>query len=191
MSNSGHSVTISDDVEAQLAALPAIDLLVVNIGNPVHLGLPAGPIADARNGLLDYMSAGKPILAVHSAASGFPEILEWEVILGGARRADAVRREPVGWTEITSYPERHPIVHELPSFALWGESYSQLRVSAPVTVLADHEEGGERHPLAWATTFDDSRIVYNALGHTAEAYDAREHREVIRRSVAWLLREID
>lgn len=191
LAGAGHEVVVSDEVETQLAALPAIDLLVVNIGNPTHLGLPSNTIADARHGLLDYITAGKPIFAVHASAAGFPEILEWEVILGGAWLEGVSRHEPVGWAEVTSYPDRHPIVSELPNFTLWDERYSQLRVSAPVTVLADHEEGGVRHPLVWATTFDDSRIVYSALGHSGGAYEAAEHREVIRRAVSWLLRELD
>jgi hypothetical protein len=72
--------------------------------------------------------------------------------------------------------------------------------SAPVPEDADfgrvldeplyvHEQGGA-HPLIWARTIGDSRVVYDALGHDVRSYESPEHVELLGRVVSWLRHQI-
>ncbi|MCH3150478.1 ThuA domain-containing protein, partial [Listeria monocytogenes] len=65
--------------------------------------------------------------------------------------------------------------------------YTDLRVQPDVVALASHEHEGREHPLIWARSYGNARIVYDALGHDTASYEAETHREILRRAVDWLL----
>jgi hypothetical protein len=76
----GHTVEVTDDVEAALGA-PACRLLVINIGNPPpsHAGVTSAVSA----GLQSHLDGGGALLGIHSSATTLTTLPQWPRILGG------------------------------------------------------------------------------------------------------------
>jgi len=200
LEESGIPVTVTEDVDAALAALPATapDLLVVNIGaadGPAPDGVdhaPADPAVDAaaRAGLLGHLAAGRPLLALHVSSTSLHFVPEWEVVLGGIWVRGATMHPDYDLAHVRVETDAHPIVAGVRDFDTSDERYSFMRVDPAVQGLAWHEHDGLRHPLLWAREHGAARVVYDALGHDAASYDSAEARELVARSALWLLGEL-
>lgn len=180
----GDQVVVSEDADVSLAALseaPRPDLLVLNIGwyGPERFTEPA------TQGLVDALESGVPTLLVHSTLTAFPDWPLWREIAGG------------GWTYGTTYhpdyadavaladPE-HAITAGLDRVAISDERYTAMWVDDPEAVFLEHEEDGERHPLAWTRVWGASPIVADALGHDAASYRDGERSVLLQRELDWL-----
>lgn len=183
-----YAVTISDDAEASLAELAQDvrpSLLVVNIGwyGPDRLD------ESATEGLVAGLQGGLPTLLVHSTLTAFPDWPLWHDIVGG------------GWTYGTTYhPDYAPGValadpdHRLTSglgqVAITDERYTRMWVDDASSVFLEHEEEGDRHPLAWTRVWGAAPIVADALGHDAGSYRAVGRAALLQRELDWLEREV-
>jgi uncharacterized protein len=184
------TIDIAEDVDqgmSELGAASETDLLVVNVGNP---GGPDPADAVTRAGLLAYLKAGGPVLAMHVSSTSFPGIPEWESIIGGIWVRGKTMHPKAGLANIRVYPDRHAIVTTLHDFELTDERYSFMRVAPDIVPLATHQHDRLEHPLLWAREYDTARIVYDALGHDARSFESAEHREIIRRSALWLVDDL-
>lgn len=45
---------------------------------------------------------------------------------------------------------------------------------------------GEDHPMIWKHCVGEGRVLYSALGHTAETYADSKYRELVTRAIAWV-----
>lgn len=191
ISGLGLEVDTDEDLEGGLAGLvdPARhpDLVVVNAGNPESNGLTPATAAASRQGLVSYLAAGGPILAVHAAANTLPDVEEWEAAIGGRWVRGTSTHPPLDRTTIRVRADAHPIVAGFDDFAVHDERYSRLRTAADIVVLADHDWEGQVHPLYWARESAGVRAVYDGLGHGIESYDCAARRELLERSVRWLV----
>jgi len=187
----GLSVEVSGDVDERMAALRSTDdpdLLVLNIGDPALAGDEA-PEAErrGREGLLAHLGRGRPLLASHVSSTSLRGIPEWEAILGGVWVRGTSFHPDYDRARIHVHRERHGIVSGLPDFEVEDERYTDLRVAPDVVPLAGHLHEGREHPLLWARAYGPARVVYDALGHDAASYASATHREILARSVRWLL----
>jgi len=188
----GFAVEVSETVDESLAALQsdarAVDLLVVNVGNPLE---PAQADASSRAGMLAHVGRGGAVLSMHVSATSFPAIPEWEAIMGGIWVRGTTRHPDSGLAQIKVYPDRHAIVATLHDFTVFDERYSYLRTAEEVVPLATHEHEGIEHPLVWAWNYGSARVAYDALGHDARSYESAEHCELVGRAALWLVGELD
>lgn len=177
----GHEVEVSDHVADRVADLRGWDLIAVNAA--------AGPEEDtgaARAGLRAALDRGLAVLAVHVGACTLLRLPEWEQVTGAAwvpGRSTHPKAGP-GW--ISTYPERHAICAPVGDFVLTDERYVHLRTAPDVVPMAAHEHAGELHPLLWARTRGNARVVTDLLGHDERSYDSPAHRELLSRAVRWL-----
>ncbi|TPW99540.1 ThuA domain-containing protein, partial [Schumannella luteola] len=104
-----------------------------------------------------HLRAGRPMLGVHAAACLFVDRPEWERMLGGRWVPDASWHPELGDTRVQLDP--HPVTTGLGDVHLVDERYTALRMSPRATAFAWHEEGGVRHPLAWAHEADGLAAV--------------------------------
>lgn len=183
----GHQVAVDDQVEDSLADLTGVDLVIINIGNPRPNGGESDRIGAARDGLLDHLSGGGSLLAVHSAATSFPGMPEWEQILGGRWVDGTSMHPPISETVVRVRTGAHPIVDDLGDFSVFDERYSHLRIGDGVTPLAEHDHDDLVHPLAWARQYDAGRVVLDTLGHGVESYDSAGRVQLLQREIDWLL----
>ena len=197
----GLDVTVSEDVDealGDLADADAPDLLVLNIGasdGPHATGIedqPASSVRDAaaRAGLLAYLSAKRPLLALHVSSTSLGFVPEWEQVLGGIWVRGTTMHPDYGRAHIHVETGSHPIIAGIGDFDVDDERYSWMRVDAAVRTLAWQEHDGVRHPLLWTHSYEGASVVYDALGHDDRSYDSAEHREILVRSARWLLGEL-
>jgi uncharacterized protein len=185
----GHSVELTEEVEARLAQPGRCDVLVVNIGNPTG-PRPADRINAAAQGLNGHLAGGGAVLGVHVSATSLTTMPEWPAILGGRWVRGQTMHPPQDVASIRVRSAGHPIVAGLADFEIFDERYSYLETDPGIEVLCEHEYDGLRHPVVWARETDRSRVVYDGLGHDTPSYDCAAHVQLGERSVRWLLREL-
>jgi type 1 glutamine amidotransferase len=168
-------------------------LLVINAWNDDR---PSTGDAGLRAAIESHLGAGKPLLVVHASILLFsgapePEWTGWRQITGASWERTTPLHPPLSDARIRVETDRHPIVAGIRDFTVADERYTDLRVAPDVEGLAWHTENGREHPLLWARTYRDARVVYDAFGHDTRSYDSPERRELLARSTAWLLDDLD
>ncbi|NQX12684.1 ThuA domain-containing protein [Microbacteriaceae bacterium VKM Ac-2855] len=166
------------------------DLLVVNVGEPRDgYGSPAG--SDELDGLDSILRGSVPLLAVHVSATSFTNCESWESAMAGRWVRGTTMHPAYGTVEgRLEGSSDHVILHGLDDFTVEDEAYSYLRVTAGATVLVRHELDGIGHPLVWVRERDvlhSSRSAYDALGHDSASYRSAMHRQLLKRTIHWLL----
>ncbi|KRC62330.1 hypothetical protein ASE14_00295 [Agromyces sp. Root81] len=201
----GFTVHVADDPDAALAALDDdVRLIVVNAGDPdgPHAADAGGAdvatadtggeaqasvIAAAAAGLDAAIERGVGILAVHAAASSLRAYPAFERALGARWVREVSWHPPIGDAHVLVVGD-HLVAEGLADFTVFDERYTGFRFLDVIEPIAEHEEGGARHPLVWAREFGCSRLVYDALGHDARSYESAGHRVLLARALAWLSR---
>lgn len=176
--------TDADHALAQWAggSAPHPSLLVVNIG---WYGEAEAFAADAALGLEAVLRAGVPMLVLHSSLTAFPNWPRWEQITGGRWVYDVTYHPDRGAGQALVATDHHPVTDGLRDFDIVDERYTRLRVAPTSHVFLEHEEDGERHPLAWTHHVGRSRVISNALGHDADAYGPGRL-ALLDREIDWL-----
>lgn len=158
-------------------------LLVMNIG---WYGEAETFERDAILGLEALLRAGVPILIVHSSLTAFPNWPRWEQITGGRWVYDVTYHPDAGSGQALIVPD-HPINGLLHDFGIVDERYTRLRVDSTAEVFLEHDEAGERHPLAWTHRAGHSRVISDALGHDVRGYGAGRL-ALLEHELDWLFR---
>jgi len=197
LGESGLDATVSDDPERALADLAGVDLLVMNM---LRWRMEFERYRDQRDrwgislsersraAILGHVDGGGGLLALHASSICFDDWPEWKALVGGAWIWGTSYHPAFGSIDVTVYPDRHPIVAGLPTvFATEDEAYGFLDLEDDVVALAVSSHGGAFHPLLWARSFGQGRVVHDALGHDVTSYRTPEHREIVRRSARWAI----
>ncbi|MEV7332250.1 ThuA domain-containing protein [Micromonospora sp. NPDC093244] len=177
---------VMTSVDRLATALDGARLLVVNASADRSSPVPD----DALLGLVldGFLAGGGNLLAVHSATLAFPRVPSWRATIGAAWEHGRSFHPPIGSSLIRRTAVAHPITEGLGDIEVFDERYTDLERVDGVHIepLYGHREDGVFHPLVWARTAGDSRIVYSALGHDGRSYESPGHVELLRRIVAWL-----
>jgi type 1 glutamine amidotransferase len=197
----GYDVDIPADVDAALAGLAVADdgdlpdLLVVNVGLPRD-ELPSPGTPEAAAGLTRWLDSARPVLASHVSSTSFLDLPEWETGVGGRWVRGQSMHPEYGPAAIHVLPGSGPLAAGIPDFKLLDERYSWLRTVPGIIVHATHTHDGVEHPVMWSFERGTGRgtrgrepagrTFYDALGHDAASYESAEHRELLRRALAWL-----
>lgn len=192
----GLTPEVHEDVDAGLRALPGAALLVVNAlrwtmagpGTPDRYRTRAAaegvsPAPDARAAFDAHLGSGGGVLGMHTASICFDDWPQWGAALGGAWRWGASSHPPLGPVAVAVAAPAHPLVTGLADFGIEDEVYSDLQHDTAVDPLLV----ADGQPLLWAHEHGGGRVVYDALGHHPPSYDVPEHREIVRRSIDWLV----
>jgi type 1 glutamine amidotransferase len=179
-------VTVSTEVARELGSLNNRDLVILNLGSAQE-ELPTD--AECVDGLLDFAHRGGAVLAMHVAATAFPQDKRWETLLGGRWVQGRTHHPEFGLAEVHVTPSGHPASTGVNDFLLEDERYTDLRVSPSVNVLATHLFESVEQPLVWVREEGGARIAYDALGHDERSYDSEPHGRLVRQLVGWLLKE--
>ncbi|MEH1169055.1 ThuA domain-containing protein [Micromonospora sp. CPCC 205539] len=177
------TVAIVTSVDQLAAALDGARLLVVNAS--ANRPGPTPEDEDFARTLDAFLARGGNLLATHSATIAFPDLPIWRSTIGATWEHGRSFHPPIGPSRIRRADVEHPLTSGRGDFEVYDERYTDLAV-ADIEPLYVHDEGGATHPVVWARTVGDSRIVYNALGHDLRSYESAEHVDLLRRIVAWL-----
>jgi uncharacterized protein len=188
-------------VDAALRALPGAALLVVNALRWTMTG-PAtperyrdqaaregvSPAPAAREALARHLAAGGGVLGMHTASICFDDWPGWGEALGGAWVWGGSSHPPLGPRVEVSVAAAHPITEGIGGFGLVDEVYADLALQPdiePLLTAPTPGTAGPARPLLWAREHGGGRVVYDALGHHPPSYEVPEHREIVRRAIAW------
>lgn len=144
--------------------------------------------AAARRAFAAHLAAGGGLLALHAAPICFDDWFGWRDLVGAAWQWDRSSHPPLGVMRV-QLRGPHPIVDGLDDFTIHDEAYGFMDLADDVVPLATSRHGGVDHPVLWARAVDAGRQVTCTLGHGPESFDHPTHRELLRRSVRWLLGE--
>lgn len=169
--------------------LDTADLVILNVAH----GLP-GPDdaddaawADAWQTIDTYVRRGGPLMLRHLSSAIFAHDPVWKHRIGGVWLPGTSMHPPISDAIVTVKANAHPIVAGLSDFPIYDEMYSYLQIDPAITVLATHMFEGVEHPLAWATEAAGNRVVYDAIGHGVEAFDAEGAVRLLQREALWLI----
>lgn len=144
----------------------------------------------ARDAIEAHVAAGRPILGLHTASICFDDWPRWGELLGGAWNWDRSCHPPLSDDPVTvtvTDPD-HPLTEGVGDFDIVDEVYGFLDLQPDVVALMTSPHSGADHPLLWARTLPSgSRVVYDALGHDRRSVGHPTHREILRRSVDWVM----
>jgi type 1 glutamine amidotransferase len=181
-------VAVVTSISDLQSSLDDADLLVVNASANRSAQVPED--ADFGRVLDAYLARGGNLLALHSATIAFPGLPIWRSAIGATWDYDKTFHPPIGRDLIRHSGVDHPITNGLGDFEIYDERFTDLDlVETGIEPLYVHEQGGP-HPLIWARTTGDSRVVYDALGHDVRSYESPEHVELLGRVVSWLRHQI-
>ncbi|MEJ5945889.1 ThuA domain-containing protein [Pseudokineococcus basanitobsidens] len=187
----GTDVEVRSTFPDALDDLDALDLLVVNSGrgrpDPAFDG---DDVAWARlhRRLSAHVRGGGAVLALHQAASTFPDSPTWADDLGGRWVPGESWHPPLGAMSARPVEGSHPLVDGLGAVEAVDERYCGLRVTGDVvvTLTVEDDEGGV-HPAGWVHAAGGRRVVYDGLGHDVRALASPGRRDLLRREARWLL----
>ena len=187
------SVDVTETIE-DLAGegIKEYDALVMNYNN--WGGLP-GPSAEAKENLVNYLSGGGGLTAMHFTSGAFNGTLpknqesDWELfrteILAGVFTWGESGHGPYGPFRVEITERAHPITDGLAGFETADELYDGLSADPSIEPLisAHSQRTGKEKPLAWAREYGSGRVFQTVLGHSDESI----HRAatLIRRGAVW------
>lgn len=181
----GFDVRIDDDVDAAMARLAGVDLLVVNAGDPWRddaSRLPAG--APGPAGLATALERGIGVLAFHCALATLRDYPDWAAAVGGMWVPGASWHPPLDDALVrgASLPNGQPVA----DFRLTDERYTSLQRIGDAHVVATHDGPKGPEPTAWVRTYKNSRVAVDALGHDGRSYASDGHRRLIGQLAGWV-----
>ncbi len=139
-----------------------------------------------RRRVAAHVVGGGALLALHAAPICFDDWSDWRDMVGAAWDWDRSHHPPLGEMRVRVRGP-HPVVDGIDDFTIHDEAYGFMDLADDVEPLATARHGGVDHPLLWARRVGAGRVITSTLGHGAESFDHPSHREILRRSVRWLL----
>jgi hypothetical protein len=165
-------------VENDLSALEAPKLHPYDLVAFYHT---VGEISDTqKNGLLDFVAAGKGFATAHSGADSFRDCPEYRAFVGG----HFVTHPHFRSYQVSVVDSAHPITEGLTEFTVEDEQYI-LDYDPRVYVLASALWKGTAMPVAWTKPWGKGRVFYLALGHNPEACRHEMFRLLLQRGAKW------
>lgn len=201
LAEAGVTSTLFEDPHAALAALAAHpgswDLVTVNglhwrMESARHASLRERWSFSLRDGeaeaLERHVRAGGGLLACHTAAICFDADPHWAACIGATWNWDRSSHPPLAPARVvpTASGREHPLTRGIGPFTTTDEIYGFLDHAPDLDPLLTSAHGGSDHPVLWARSVGDGRVVTDLLGHDVAAVDQPEHREILRRAAHWL-----
>ncbi len=142
--------------------------------------------AVTRAQLTEFVRRGGRLLAMHAASICFDDWEQWWELLGARWNWERSGHPPLGRMQVRITAPHHPLVAGVGDFEVVDEAYGFLDEQPDLEPLLTSAHGGRDHPLLWVRPFGAGRVAYDALGHDLQSYDSPQHREILRRTAAWL-----
>lgn len=184
LAESGFDATVEDDVDAALAGLDAVDLLVVNAGDPWRDSpIRLAPDHPSVLGLADALGRGIGVLAVHNAVASLRDHPGWAAATGAIWVPEASWHPQFGTALITGVAL--PGSDAVNGFEVDDERYCSLQFVGESHVVAWHDGAAGLEPTAWVRRHGRSRVAVDVLGHDERSYASVGHRDLLRRLARW------
>jgi putative membrane-bound dehydrogenase-like protein len=140
--------------------------------------------APQEKALLDYVSSGKGLIAVHCASYCFRNSADYVSLVGGQFWKH-------GWDTIRSVTvaPTHPIMAGVGPIKTLDETYQHTKVNPDKTVLMERIEGDKREPYTWIRNHGKGRMFYTAYGHDQNTWDDAGFQKLMENGIRWAVGE--
>lgn len=148
----------------------------------------AGPGADARANLTNFIASGKGLVLTHFACGAWQEWPDFKNVVGRAWDPKLRGHDPHGTFRVEIADADHPITRGLKGFDTIDELYTCLAGDAPIHVVAQAKSkvDGKDYPMAFVLNYGKGRVFHTVLGHDVKAYtNSPALGELMRRGCAW------
>jgi len=132
-----------------------------------------------RAGIGDWIDAGRPLLAMHTAVLCFDDWDRWPSIVGASWDWTRSHHPPLGPLQVSFGDD--PRTAGLREFSVTDERYTDLVLLPDVDVLATAGSDGVEEPAVWVHRAGSATVVYDALGHDGRSLDHPDHRALLAR----------
>jgi type 1 glutamine amidotransferase len=141
-----------------------------------------------RDAIEGFVTGGGALLALHTATICFGEWPGWGEILGARWRWGQSFHPPEQRVHVHVEDGRHPITTGIADFEVDDEIFHDLEPTARWQPLLSARATPESaaQPLLWAREHGAGRVVYDALGHSADSIRHPMHRRILQQSARWL-----
>lgn len=188
LEHDGWRTTLSRHADDALSDLSGVDLLVINTTDPWRNGeTGTGAPEAARAELARAIADGIGILSMHAGVSSLRDYPSWPAAVGAVWLPTISGHPDIGLTTIRplSAHRTDGLTDGLDAFEVFDERYCNLQFVGERTVLAEHEEAGERFPTAWVRAVEKARVAVDLLGHDLRSYESVGHVDLVRRLARW------
>lgn len=149
----------------------------------------------AKADFLALLKAGKGLVVMHHAIASYQGWPEYSQIIGGryylekttvngVEKPGSTYQHDVKFTVVPA-ASPHPVIAGLKKFEIHDETYKGFGVVPGFEPLLTTDEPQSNKVIAWAKTYDQSRVVYLQLGHDHFAYENPALRQFLRQAIQW------
>ena len=132
--------------------------------------------------LLDFVSGGKGLLALHSASFCFQNSPAYSALLGGQFERHGTGEFTAGFVNPS-----HPVLAGLQPFQVWDETYVHTKLAADRTVLMERPEGAGRESWTWVRSHGKGRVFYTAYGHDERVWGHPSFHALMKNAITWAI----
>ena len=184
----------ADDLEVRLdsdkdvltsPSLREFDVLLFGTGFTRAVAQPDGGVLRERDltpaqedGLFDFVAGGKGLVGVHGTAW-------WVDARAVALIGGHANWHPPGLTFTVKIEDSsHPVTRGVSDFEVEDEIYMSAWDPA-IRILASADWSEKTHPMAWVRPYEEGRVFYTTLGHTADTFRRPAMQRLIAQGVRW------
>ena len=153
-------------------------------------------ITDAQKaGYLEFLRAGKGIVATHHCAASYQDWPGYVDMIGGMYVLQPLKRHGKTLTAsaykhdvkvpVKVADKSHPITKGLSDFTILDETYDDTYIHPDAHVLLTTTEPTNAPHLAWTMDHAPGRAVYIQLGHDKHAFKDDNYRRLMSNAIAW------
>ncbi len=143
--------------------------------------------SEMEKGLLNFLRAGKGLMALHAATICFDNWPEFQQILGGYWDREKSAHGPLQAGYRMHIVDRcHPITKGIEDFEIFDELYHTQTIVRQVHTLMTALWEGKLQPMAWVTSYEKARVYYNALGHDEKAFECKPYQKMLQQGIEWV-----
>ncbi|WP_373080854.1 ThuA domain-containing protein [Zhongshania sp.] len=149
--------------------------------------------------LRSYIENGGGFIGIHAAGDGFYKSWDWyNTTVIKAKWTGHTMSPHMQEGEIHTINTEHPVSAGLPKVWRHYEEFYAFEKSprhngSNVLVVVDeasYEPGKytmpEEHSMVWAHNVKEGRVVYTAMGHSAESFETPEFKTLLKQAIKWV-----
>ncbi|TVR75159.1 MAG: ThuA domain-containing protein [Marinilabiliales bacterium] len=136
---------------------------------------------------------GTGLVFLHHSLVSYQEWDEFTAIRGGKYYESGYDYPPEKlsgyrhdiFMDVTVIDTSHPVTEGLENFRIFDEGYSNIGVLPGVTPLLTTDHPDCHDIIAWAHTYNSSRVVYILPGHDRHAWENENYQALVANSIRW------